>query len=99
MKTMTTLARSSALALLGAVLPAFSAGAVPPHPDKLTYPKFTYQPPAARDYRTVLKSGPVAYVAEDRELPLVSLTVTLRGGTYLDPAGKEGLAALAGDLL
>ena len=47
----------------------------------------------------VLKSGPVAYVAEDRELPLVTVTVTLRGGSYLDPAGKEGLADLAGYLL
>ena len=99
MKTMKTLVRTSALALLGALLPALSAGAVPPHPDKLTYPKFTYQPPTAKDYRTVLKSGPVAYVAEDRELPLVSLTVTLRGGTYLDSAGKEGLADLTGTLL
>ncbi len=99
MKTMKTLARTSALALLGTLLLASSGGAVPPHPDKLVYPKFTYQPPAAREYRTVLKSGPIAYVAEDRELPLVSVTVTLRGGTYLSPGGKEGLAELAGYLL
>ncbi|MCL4807062.1 MAG: insulinase family protein [Thermoanaerobaculia bacterium] len=98
-KTMKTLARTSALALLGALLLAPAAQGVPPHPDKLTYPKFTYQPPSAKEYRTVLKSGPVAYVAEDRELPLVSISVTLRGGTYLDPAGKEGLASLAGYLL
>jgi predicted Zn-dependent peptidase len=96
---MKTLARTSALALLGTLLLASSGGAVPPHPDKLVYPKFTYQPPAAREYRTVLKSGPIAYVAEDRELPLVSVTVTLRGGTYLSPGGKEGLAELAGYLL
>lgn len=99
MKTMKTLGRTSTLALLGALLLAPAAGAIPPHPDKLTFPKFTYAPPSAKEYRTILKSGPVAYVAEDRELPLVSLTVTLRGGTYLDPAGKEGLADLAGYLL
>ncbi|HQP85005.1 MAG TPA: insulinase family protein, partial [Thermoanaerobaculia bacterium] len=96
---MKTLARTSALALLGALLLAPAAQGVPPHPDKLTYPKFTYQPPSAKDYRVVLKSGPVAYVAEDRELPLVSINVALRGGTYLSPAGKEGLAELAGYLL
>ena len=96
---MKTFVRTSALALLGALLLAPAAQAIPPHPDKLTYPKFAYQPPAAKDFRTVLKSGPVAYVAEDRELPLVSINVTLRGGTYLNPAGKEGLAELAGYLL
>ena len=98
-KTMKTLVRTSALAVLGALLLAPAAQGVPPHPDKLTYPKFTYQPPTAKEYRTVLKSGPVAFVAEDRELPLVSVTVTLRGGTYLSPPGKEGLAELAGYLL
>jgi predicted Zn-dependent peptidase len=96
---MKTLARTSALALLGALLLAPAAQGVPPHPDKLTFPRFSYQPPTAKEYRTVLKSGPVAYVAEDRELPLVSIGVTLRGGTYLDPAGKEGLTDLAGYLL
>lgn len=99
MKTMKTLVRSSALALLGALLLASAAQAVPPKPDDIAFPKFTYQPPSAKDYRTVLKSGPVAFVAEDRELPIVSITVTLRGGTYLSPAGKEGLAELAGYLL
>ena len=99
MKTMKNLVRTSALALLGALLLAPAAQGVPPHPDKLTFSKFAYQPPSAKEYRTVLKSGPVAYVAEDRELPLVSISVTLRGGTYLDPAGKDGLADLAGYLL
>jgi len=96
---MKTLVRTSAPALLAALLLAPSAQGIPPHPDKLTYPKFAFQPPTAKEYRTVLKSGPVAYVAEDRELPLVSITVTLRGGTYLSPPGKEGLAELAGYLL
>ena len=100
MKTMKTLVRTSALALLGALLLApVGAGRSRPTRTSSTYPKFTYQPPSAKEYRTVLKSGPVAYVAEDRELPLVSINVTLRGGTYLDPAGKEGLAELAGYLL
>ena len=38
-------------------------------------------------------------MAEDRELPLVTVTVTLRGGKYLEAAGKEGLADLTGYLL
>jgi predicted Zn-dependent peptidase len=46
-----------------------------------------------------LKSGPVAYVVPDRELPLVNISVLVRTGDYLDPAGKEGLANLTGYLL
>jgi predicted Zn-dependent peptidase len=33
----------------------------------------------------------------DRQLPLVHLVVYFRGGEYLEPDGKEGLAAIAGD--
>lgn len=89
--------RTTLLAALALALPALAE--VPAHPDKLTYPPFVYTPPSAAAYRTVLTSGPVAYVAEDRELPLVTVSVTFRGGKYLDPAGKEGLADLAGYLL
>jgi predicted Zn-dependent peptidase len=46
-----------------------------------------------------LASGPVAYVVPDRELPLVNVVVYVRAGQYLVPAGKEGLADLAGYLL
>jgi zinc protease len=87
------------LLFLAAIALPTAAQEIPARPDKLTYPAFTYVPPAAADYRAALKSGPVAYVAEDHELPLVNIHITLRGGTYLEPAGKEGLASLAGYLL
>ncbi|HLN92993.1 MAG TPA: pitrilysin family protein, partial [Thermoanaerobaculia bacterium] len=51
------------------------------------------------DSRVKLASGPVAYVVPDRELPLVNVVVYVRAGQYLVPAGKEGLADLAGYLL
>ena len=86
------------LALSTASAPA-AGPAIPETPDKLTFKPFSYKPPSAKQFRTQLKAGPVAYVAEDRELPLVTVTVTLRGGSYLDPAGKEGLAELAGYLI
>jgi hypothetical protein len=41
----------------------------------------------------VLRNGVVGYFVEDHDLPLINLSVTVRAGTYLDPAGKEGLAA------
>jgi len=41
----------------------------------------------------------VAYVVPDRELPLVNIAILVRTGSYLEPAGKEGLADLTGYLL
>lgn len=89
-----------ALALaLAAPAGAAAAAEVVRHPDDLSYKPFVYTPPTAKEYRTVLKGGVVAYLAEDHELPLVSVSVVLRGGTYLTPAGKEGLAELTGYLM
>lgn len=87
--------------LVALLLPAAAlvAAEIPAHPDKLAYPKLTFTPPSAKDHRAVLPSGVVVYLAENRELPLVNLSLVFRGGTYLDPAGKEGLAELAGYLL
>jgi predicted Zn-dependent peptidase len=77
---------------------AFSAdaAAIPDRPEKLKFPPFKFEPPKAADYRVQLKSGPVAYVVPDRELPLVNLVIYVRTGDYLEPVGKEGLAELTG---
>src|SRR5665811_1509891 len=89
---------AAALTILAAAGPAVAAG-IPDRPEKLTFSPFVFSPPSATTYRTLLASGPVAYIAEDRELPLVSISITLRGGQYLELAGKEGLADLTGYLL
>jgi predicted Zn-dependent peptidase len=73
--------------------------AIPDRPEKLTYPPLTYEPPAPEKFRMALKSGPIAYVVPDRELPLVNIVVYAHTGSYLEPAGKEGLAELTGYLL
>ncbi len=79
--------------------PALAQSAIPNRPEKLTYPPLVYEPPAPGKFRLVLKSGPVAYVVPDRELPLVNLVVYVHTGSYLEPAGQEGLADLTGYLL
>ena len=101
MSSMTILRTAPVALLLTSALIAgsLSAADLPSHPDKLAFAPFTYTPPIAKDYRTVLKSGPVVYIAEDHELPLVTVSITLRNGTYLTPPGKEGLAGLTGYLL
>ena len=91
---------AAALLLAAAVqaVPA-AAPAIPDSPDKLVFKPIAYTPPRAADHRVVLKNGMVVYIAEDPTLPLVDIQVTVRTGSYLDPAGREGLAALTGSLL
>src|SRR5262245_18438897 len=77
-----------------------SAGAaIPDRPEKLSFPSLVYEPPRPADYRVQLKSGPVAYVVPDRELPLVNISIAIRAGNYLEPDGKESLASMTGNLL
>jgi predicted Zn-dependent peptidase len=75
------------------------SASIPDRPEKLTFPPLTYEPPVADKFRAPLRTGPVAYVVPDRELPLVNIVVYVRAGKYLEPAGKEGLADLTGYLL
>lgn len=76
-----------------------AAGVIPDRPEQLQFPPLQYEPPDPAAHRVVLRSGPVAYVIPDRELPLINLVVLVRAGAYLDPPGQEGLADLTGYLL
>ena len=75
------------------------AAEIPDRPEKLTFPELKYEPPNPADYRVSLKSGPVAYLVPDRELPLVNVQILVRCGSYLEPADKAGLANFTGHLL
>lgn len=86
------------LALCAAAVAAVAAE-IPDRPEKLTFPPLVYEPPDPAQARIVLGSGPVAYVLEDRELPLVNIVVMIRTGQYLEPADKIGLSGLAGELM
>ena len=66
---------------------------IPEHPQDLVLRPLEYEPPTASEYRHILSNGVVGYFVEDHDLPLVQVSVMIRAGTYLDPAGKEGLAA------
>jgi zinc protease len=76
-----------------------AAHTIPSRPEQLRHPPLNYEPPNPADYRILLPSGAIAYLAPDRELPLVNLALYVRTGDYVEPAGKEGLASLTGYLL
>ncbi|HVN75183.1 MAG TPA: pitrilysin family protein [Thermoanaerobaculaceae bacterium] len=84
--------------VLGFVLVAatVAAGEIPPRPEKIVYPSLVFNVPDPAAMRAKLANGVTAYVAEDRMLPLVNVVVLFRGGQYLEPIGKEGLADLTG---
>lgn len=92
--------RNILLTLAFATLPGWAtAQEIPSHPDQLEFEPISFEPPKAADYRVELDNGLVVFIAEDRTLPLVNISMTMRLGGYLEPAGKEGLAALTGDLM
>jgi predicted Zn-dependent peptidase len=95
--TATRLALAAAVAT-GLALPA-AAQPIPDHPDKLAFRPIDFTVPRASDYGVPLRNGMVAYAAEDRTLPLVNISILIRTGSYLEPPGKEGLAALTGSLI
>lgn len=72
------------------------AGEIPPRPEQLAFPSLTFNVPDPASMRVKLANGVIAYVAEDKMLPLANVVVLFRGGQYLEPAGQEGLAALTG---
>ena len=87
-----------AVAVVAALATSVPAGAqIPAHPRDLTYPTLTFDPPDAAKHRKVLKNKVVAFMVEDHELPLVSVAVMVRAGSYLEPVGKEGLAMAVGN--
>ena len=45
--------------------------------------------------RVVSPGGIEAWLIEDHTNPLISLAIGFRGGSALDPVGKEGMAFLA----
>lgn len=72
---------------------------IPDRPEKLKFQELRYDPPKPSDYRFQLKAGPVVYIAEDRALPLVNISILVRCGSYLEQPGQEGLAEFTGSLL
>ena len=69
---------------------------LPGHPRDLVFPKLEFEAPDPSAYRRELASGSVAYLVEDHQLPLVSLSLTLRAGSYQLPPDQAGLASFTG---
>ena len=84
--------------IINIVLIASTFG-VPGHPSDIAYPSYSFTPPTAEGYRYELSSGIPVYIVEDQELPLINITMTFRGGAYLDPEDQVGLSSMMAGLV
>jgi len=73
-----------------------AAADIPASPDQLHFEPIQFDPPDPAAHRVELPNGMVVFIAEDHTLPLVDISIQLKVGSWLEPAGKEGLAALTG---
>lgn len=71
---------------------------LPARPEQIKYPELKSNIPNRNDFKHVL-DGATAFVVEDHTLPLVNIGLYVRGGAYLQPVGKEGLAVLTGTMM
>ena len=85
------------VALTVPVLTACAGNLALGDPRQMTFKPVEFTPPEPD--RVVLENGMVVYLLEDHELPLVSITATMRTGGWLDPADKVGLASLTGSIM
>jgi len=95
-------ARALTLRLLGALLPiVLLAGvAAQVQPTPWNHLKFPTLPPFQphQPTRLQLANGMVIFLQPDHELPLISATARIRGGSISEPAAKVGLVALYGEV-
>ncbi len=79
--------------VLIAAATAFAAD-IPDRPEKLKFPELTFDVPDAGSLRFELADGTPVYAKQDKQFPLINITVYFHGGRYLVPVGKEGLAGI-----
>lgn len=90
---------AAALVSPGPAAQAAPGSPIPARPEQLQYPALKYTPPDPAQYRVRLGNGMPAYMVPDKTVPLITVAVLMRIGPDLDPPGKEGLAAMAMNLL
>ncbi len=76
-----------------------TASDIPSHPSKIQFEELNFTPPAASDFRHELSNGVPVFIAESHEFPLVTISLSFKGGEYLVGADQAGLGALTGSMI
>ncbi len=74
-----------------------AAQSIPAHPRELRYPDRSVALPSADGRRVELGEGIVVYLAPDRSLPLVEISLAIPVGSFLDPSSQNGVSLITGD--
>jgi len=77
----------------------FASADIPPRPENLVFAPLKFEPPSPKEFRHVLKDGTVVYMAPSSEFPLVTVSITFKGGDFLDPAEVPGLAGMTAAIM
>lgn len=83
--------------LMVSVVPSVAADLTFGDPRAMSFQPVEFSPPEPD--RITLDNGMVVYLLEDHELPLVTVTATMRTGAWLDPQDRIGLAGMTGAVM
>ncbi len=90
---------AAALLLITGAAFAESNANIPERPEKLQFKPLAFTPPKAQDFRRTLSNGVPVYLAASKEVPLVTINFSFRGGGWIEPEGKWGVSGMAGSML
>ncbi len=97
MRRIVNLTAGAALLGLGAFAGVHAA--IPERPEQIEFKPLEFQPPKPSEFRRELSSGVPVYMAPSDEFPLVNISFSFKGGSYLEPADKVGLANMTGAMI
>ena len=98
---------ASVLAPAACLALALAAGAgladepprLPARPEEIAVEPLDFRVPEAKQFRRTLADGTPVYVAPSHEFPLVTVSITFKGGASLDPADVPGLVAATASMV
>jgi len=91
---------AAATALLSAAPGAVLAQlGVPSRPEEIQFEELRFEPPDPQEYRYETGSGVAVYMMPSDEFPLIDITFSFKGGSYMDPEDKIGLASMTGAMI
>ena len=96
-QTMLTIA--GAVAISAAPGAALAQLGIPGRPEKIQFSALEFEPPTASEFRFETSAGIPVYLMPSSEFPLINITFSFKGGQYLEPADKAGLADMTGAML
>ncbi|HBS29162.1 MAG TPA: hypothetical protein DEB06_06850 [Phycisphaerales bacterium] len=88
-----------ALGLAGASVLAATPTVLPGRPEEIAFRPLSFEPPRAAEHRRTLSNGVPVYILPSSEFPLVQVVFSFKGGRYLEPGDKAGLADMTGAML